>query len=624
MMPNFRRRLLWLIGGRAVVVTLLLGSAILMAEVSAPGSLPIDAFFFLIGLTYALTLVYVLLLKQAERHPWLVDVQLAADAVIVSALVYMTNGVASYFTSLYALPIIAASTIQSQRSGMTVGVLSSLMYATIVAAQYSGTLTTPIVVGMDLLPPRRIAFFIAGLNIFGFMAVAGLSGYLAERLRRAGVQLEETSNQLEDLQAFSDHVISSLQGGLATTDIDGSVLSFNKAAEVITGVPAGQAVARPAMGILQLPPEFAEMFGTRAEERLRPERGAEPPSESERGWGPASAEKRLRPERGAEPPSAEKGGRRNLPRVEYVFTCADGRQLELGISTAILTTPRGEVGFVFTFQDVTEARRQEREARIQQRLAAVGEMAAGIAHEIRNPLASMSGSLQILRQELPLSDEQSQLMDIVLRESDRLNDTIRSFLAYARPLRSSLMRLDIRQVLTDTGTLLQNSPELMESHSIQCDVPSEPVWCLADEAQIRQILWNLATNGLRAMPDGGRLTLAASSAAAAGVPAVVLIAVSDEGIGIDPQELDGILQPFHGGFARGTGLGLSIVHRIVSDYGGELLVASQPGKGTTVTVKLSSAETAAVSSQPPAIGAEVERTTSGHRAAESRKLTAES
>jgi two-component system sensor histidine kinase PilS (NtrC family) len=533
---------LWLIGGRVAVVTLLLGSAILI-QINAPGSLPINPFFFLIGLTYALTVVYVLLLKQAEQHPWIVDVQLACDAVIVSALVYMTNGVASYFTSLYALPIIAASTIQSRRSGMLVGLLSSVMYAGLVGAQYFGTPALPIVVGLDL-PPRRVGFFIAGLNIFGVMAVAALSGYLAERLRRTGAALEQASDQIAGLQAFSEHVISSLTAGLVTTDIDGQILSFNNAAAGITGVPALQAVDRRAADVLTLPPEFIDMFGTRE-------------------------------------------ARTKLPRVEYLFKCPDGREIVLGISTAILRTPRGEVGFVFTFQDVTEARRQEREARIQQRLAAVGEMAAGIAHEIRNPLASMSGSLQILRQELPLSDEQSQLMDIVLRESDRLNETIKSFLAYAKPQRSALSRLDVRQVVTDASTLLQNSAELIEGHSIHCDVPADPVWCLADEAQIRQIVWNLATNGLRAMADGGRLTLSAAAAVAeAGKPPMVTLAVTDEGIGIDPDELDGILQPFHGGFERGTGLGLSIVHRIVSDYGGELVMTSERGKGTTVTVRL--------------------------------------
>ncbi len=151
-----------------------------------------------------------LLLRQAEQHRWLVDVQLACDAVVVSALVHMTGGVSSYFSSLYTLPIIAASTIQSRRGGMMVGVLSSVLYAGLVSAQYFGTPALPVVVGADYLPEPRVALFIVGLNIFGFMAVAVLSGYLAERLRRTGAALEQASNQLADLQAFSEHVIDSL------------------------------------------------------------------------------------------------------------------------------------------------------------------------------------------------------------------------------------------------------------------------------------------------------------------------------------------------------------------------------------------------------------------------------
>src|SRR6188768_1093959 len=173
-------------------------------------------------------------------------------------------------------------------------------------------------------------------------------------------------------------------------------------------------------------------------------------------------------------------------------------------------TPRGETGFILTFQDVTEARRLEREARVQQRLAAVGEMAAGIAHEIRNPLASMSGSIQILRADLPLDAEQEQLMDIVLRESDRLNTTIKSFLAYARPQRFAIARVDLRRVLQDAALLLRNSADVHDSHTVDLDVPDEPVWFEADEGQIKQIVWNLCTNALRAMPDGGCLGIGAS------------------------------------------------------------------------------------------------------------------
>jgi signal transduction histidine kinase len=195
----------------------------------------------------------------------------------------------------------------------------------------------------------------------------------------------------------------------------------------------------------------------------------------------------------------------------------------------------------------------------------------------------MSGSIQILRQELPLSSEQEQLMDIVLRESERLNSTIRSFLAYARPQRFHIARFDLRRPLNDAALLLRNSTEASDGHVIEVEAPPGELWYDADEGQIKQIIWNLATNGLRAMPDGGRLHLSgASEPDGAGV----VITVRDEGVGIAPEALDGLFQPFHGSFAKGSGLGLAIVHRIVTDYNGEIRVSSQPGAGTTVSVHL--------------------------------------
>ncbi|PYR72249.1 MAG: hypothetical protein DMF86_24190 [Acidobacteria bacterium] len=522
---------------------MLLGSAILI-QFKSPGSQPGDPFFLLIGLTYALTAIWALMLKHVQRVPWLVDVQLACDALIVSVIVQLTGGVTSYFSTLYTLPIIAASMVQSWRGGLMVGVLSSVIYSGLVLGQYSDGSAIATARTADLLPPVRVAIYTVGLNVFGFMAVATLSGYLAEGLRRTGAQLEEASSQLADLQAFSQHVINSLTSGLATTDTTGRLLTFNRAAETITGIAASAAVGRPVTEVLQLPPSFGSA-------------------------------------------AAAEAARTGLPRIEFGYTRDDGRHIELGISPAPLLTPRGESGVLYTFQDITEAKKHEREARVQQRLAAVGEMAAGIAHEIRNPLASMAGSIQILRQELPLTPEQSQLMDIVLRESERLNDTIRSFLAYARPQRSSMLEIDVRRIVTDAAALLENSAELTPAHKVVADVPADPLLFRADEAQLRQIVWNLATNGLRAMPHGGKLRLSVrQDADAPGNPGRVVISVADEGVGIPPEEMDGIFQPFRGAFARGTGLGLSIVHRIVSDYGGEVQVTSERGAGTTVNVVL--------------------------------------
>jgi two-component system sensor histidine kinase PilS (NtrC family) len=289
-------------------------------------------------------------------------------------------------------------------------------------------------------------------------------------------------------------------------------------------------------------------------------------------------------------------------RADHQYRSPDGRLIEIGLTVTTLSLPDGRSGYLFTFQDVTDVRRLERGARMQQRLAAVGEMAAGIAHEIRNPLASMSGSIQVLREELPLSEEQAQLMDIVLRESERLNDTIKSFLAYARPQRVVLTRLDIRRVVQDTATLLRNSADVHDDHIVDVELPAEPVWFDADENQVRQILWNLATNGLRAMASGGRLLMSAKVERGSGQDEL-LITISDQGCGIPPADLDGLFQPFRSSFDKGTGLGLAIVHRIVTDYNGSIQVSSTVGAGTTVRVRIPMRSTEPAASRPAVVTA---------------------
>jgi two-component system, NtrC family, sensor histidine kinase PilS len=546
MNTELRRTVARLIATRAIISTILLGSAT-FAQIAAPGLLPVNPFFFLIGLTYALTITYALTLRYVDGNGWILDIQLAGDALIVSAFIYFTGGITSYFTSLYVLPIVAGSMIRFRRGGLLVATFSAVLYLGLVTAQYlaaSGLLLLPSLAPPSLtaLPGRSFAQYTVGLNVFGFFAVALLSGSLANSLRSAGARLERASSEIADLQALNQHVIDSLPSGLVTTDPSRVVLTFNRAAESITGLTFRSALGRPIAEVLQLPASLVALMD-----------------------GELSTAAATR-------------------RQEFKYRTSDGRgELEVGITATHLMTPGGRVGFLYSFQDVTKIKKLERDAAIQQRLAAVGEMAAGIAHEIRNPLASMSGSIQILRQELPLSSEQEQLMDIVLRESERLNTTIRSFLAYARPQRFQIARFDVRRGLNDTALLLRNSSDVLENHVIEVDVPSEPLWYEADEGQVKQIVWNLATNGLRAMPTGGCLRLIGAAEAGSGG---VVITVRDEGVGIAPEDLDALFQPFHGSFAKGSGLGLAIVHRIVTDYDGEIQISSHPGSGTSVSVRL--------------------------------------
>ena len=540
---TLRSRLSTLIAARVVLVTLLMGSAILI-QISRPGSFPVDPFFALIGLTYALSVFYLATLRFAERHPWLVDLQFGADALLVSAFIHVTGGIASNFSSLYLLPIIAASMIRFRRVAMQLAALSAALYLALVTVQY---------VDLDLplarrfspkveLPTLRVAQYTVGINLGGFLAVAMLAGSLAESLRSAGVRLEDASHAIRDLRAFNEYVINSLLSGLITTDADSRILTFNRAAAAIIGVPASQAIGRDAISVMQMPDAVRARLGGLGEGRSL--------------------------------------------KVDSQHKTPDGRLIDVGLTASTLTFPEGGRGYLLSFQDVTDVRRLESDARLRQRLAAVGEMAAGIAHEIRNPLASMSGSIQVLRQELPLSEDQAQLMDIVLRESERLNDTIKSFLAYARPQRSAPARMDVRQVLQDTARLLRNSAELHSHHVIEVETASEPVWCEADESQIRQVVWNLATNGLRAMGNGGRLLLTAATEGAAEGDEWVILTVQDQGCGIPADDLDDIFQPFRSSFERGTGLGLAVVHRAVTDYNGSIHVSSQVGLGTTVSVRL--------------------------------------
>jgi two-component system sensor histidine kinase PilS (NtrC family) len=530
-----------LIAIRAVISTLLLGGAT-FAQITAPGSFPLHPFFVLIALTYALTVSYAVSLRYIERHRWLIDLQLACDAGTVSAFICFTGGITSVFSTLYVLPIVAGSIVGFRRGGLLVATLSAVMYIGLVLVQYlsaSGFLHESWLLGESAtLPPRSVAEYIVALNLFGFFAVALLSGSLAENVRSTGARLERASTEIADLQALNQHVIDSLPSGLLTTDTAQRVLTFNHAAEAITGNTFDGVAGRQVAAVMQLPPGLVDALN--------------------RGLSGGSAR-----------------------RLEFKYTRPEGREIAIGLSATHLETPGGRAGYLITFQDLTDIKKLENDARMQQRLAAVGEMAAGIAHEIRNPLASMSGSIQILRQELPLSSEQEQLMDIVLRESERLNTTIRSFLAYARPQRFSVTRFDLRRVVNDAALLLRNSSELGERHEIAVDVPGHEIWYDADEGQIKQIVWNLATNGLRAMPSGGRLRMAAAAE-----PGGVVLTVEDEGIGIPPEDIDSLFQPFRGSFEKGSGLGLAIVHRTVTDYKGEIEIMSRKGEGTRVAIHL--------------------------------------
>jgi two-component system sensor histidine kinase PilS (NtrC family) len=379
-----------------------------------------------------------------------------------------------------------------------------------------------------------------GLFDVAFLVVGLLSARLAERQSRSDVRLLAATQSLANLRALHERIVASIRSGLVTTDLDGRIFTFNFAAQEITGYREEMIRGKDA-SIL-----FGDLKDHIAE-TLR---------------------------------ALEKG--QNSPRFETNCLTSEGMRLRLGYSISPLSSESGDTtGMVITFQDLTQVRSLEETSRRQDRLAAIGRMAASIAHEIRNPLAAMRGSIQMLRSEVDSDSSQAELMEIILRESDRLNRIITDFLNYARPRSLTQARVDVGDLLHQTFALMRHSPEISTNQSIVEELPKEPIFAEADEGQLKQVFWNLARNALQAMPQGGtlRTTLESNSNNR------LRISFTDTGRGMSPDQVEHLFEPFSS-TTGGTGLGLSIVYQIIRDHGGTINVRSRVGQGTTITVEL--------------------------------------
>ncbi|HTG88298.1 MAG TPA: ATP-binding protein, partial [Pyrinomonadaceae bacterium] len=374
-----------------------------------------------------------------------------------------------------------------------------------------------------------VAFFVVGL----------LAARLAERQSRSDVRLQAARKSLANLRAVHERIVASIRSGVVTTDLEGHIYTFNAAAQEITGY---------------------------SEEAIRGQDASILFGDIKDHIGEAS-----RSEKGA-----------TVPRFETSCLTSEGMRLRLGYSVSPLSSEAGETtGMVITFQDLTQVRSLEETSRRQDRLAAIGRMAASIAHEIRNPLAAMRGSIQMLRSEVESDSSQAELMEIILRESDRLNQIITDFLSYARPRSLVQARVDVGDLLHQTFALMRHSPEIGANQIIEAEGPDERIFANADEGQLKQVFWNLARNALQAMPQGGtlRATLEKNSHDR------LRIAFSDTGRGMTPDQVEHLFEPFSS-TTGGTGLGLSIVYQIIRDHGGTINVRSREGQGTTITVEL--------------------------------------
>ncbi len=534
---------------RLILVTLMLGTVIVFL-LGSRADFSLVPIYGLLILTYLISVFYWLALKWEISPVLLVYIQLSVDVVLVTGILYFSGGAESILTLLYLLIIISASMFVRLGGMLAITALVSAAYGLLSWLQYEELVDTVSFFEPDRLsrPPEQSPINVF-LNIFFFFLVAILSGFLSEKLRRKGEELESTSQRLLRVQLDTDDILENIPSGLVTLDGEGRIQYFNGAAEKILGLHVSQIKGRA----------YDQVFDENHRELTAVLRTA--------------LEKAV-----------------VYDRKELSVTSRGVKTIPLGISTTLLGVGDGRrSGVIAVFQDLTDAKELEQKARQADRLAVLGQLSAAIAHEIRNPLATISGSVELLRDTPQLSGEERKLMELVTHESERLNRIITDFLLYARIRPAERTVVELSRIIDETLTLIRNHHDFHSSIQILNTIGKEEVRVWADGDQVKQIFLNIAINALQAMPHGGQLTVGLKENKGrkeAGGEDMVVAFFQDTGVGIPAEELGDIFEPFYSSKKDGTGLGLSIAQRIVENNGGKLEVESKPGKGTNFAVSL--------------------------------------
>ena len=521
-----------------VVTTLLLGALIIQYTVRE--ILPINYVYLTAGVTYILTLLYIAVAKLVRSRRINLAIQLGGDLVIETFLVYFTGGLDSPFSFLYLVSIITASMLLFRRGGLLAASGAVILYGGLGDLVYYGLLRQPAQSWFVPTPWTSSRLYLnMATNFAGFYATALLTSYLSEKLQRTFEELDVNRHNLAELRALNENVVESIPSGLVTLSPSGLVTFANPAAV--------QILLRPAHDLVGC--HVSELgFFSEADWRVVQE-----------GMGTAP-----------------------VMRMEKDDFHVDDDLHTLGWAVTPLNTLEGVAsGYTLIFQDLTDMKTLEAELRLKDRMAAVGELSAGIAHEIRNPLAAIAGSVQVLRKSEALSPQEQRLMSIILRESERLNKSIADFLRFVKPQEKRPAEFDIAASLSETLDLLANSQELSPEHQIERQIAPQSYTIVGDGDQIRQVFWNIARNAVQAMPRGGRLRVATEVADGA-----YNIVFADSGRGMSDSDQRRLFQPFRTNFPTGTGLGMAISYRIVQEHGGTIDVASRAGLGTVITVTL--------------------------------------
>jgi len=548
MLPEYpTSRIRWLMFSRVIIISFLLALTAFV-EIKGMGSLleiSASMLFETILLAYILTILFIFLLKYNRNISLNIYIQSLCDISLITAMVFATGGIRSIYSIFYPLVIIYSVIFLGKRGGLIIasaasifyGLLADLEFYKVIYPQFSASMS-----GYEMSPGDVITRIIT--HILSFYVIAYLASFVVEQERKARTLLAEKQSAFDQLDLLHRSIIESVDNGILTVNLNGMIKSFNRAATEITGI-----ALRDIENHL-----FSEVF---------PE-------------GPCLGE--------------NKNPNKNISlantHFETLFSTGGGKRLLLGGSVSPLKDSQGTmIGYIVVFQDLTEINEMKKSLEKSRQLALIGEIAANLAHEIRNPLASIGGSIQMLKGNMAQDKTNARLMQIILRGKDHLESFLKDFLLMARPALGVREEIDIRETIKDSIESLRYVADWHERLDVVMALTDDPLTIRANKTEIRQILWNLMLNAVQAMPDGGVLKVDARPLRV-GEREGAEISIGDTGCGIEEQQFSKIFDPFYTTRDAGTGLGLAVVNRILEAYGGKIHMQSEPGKGSVFTIWL--------------------------------------